>query len=157
MRFDLKLVKDKNSERIWVNLRSLQPRSFGNILGIFDTGSSRTIISATDTSLLKIPISSLQKAEYPVKGFGRGEIPCKICNKFKMAIRSTDNKLKIFEMPVHFVDISALQRLNEDFKTRAYQIPTVIGLDFLKELDLSLNINFNKDIAYLEENNPSSI
>jgi len=154
MRFDLKLIKDDESERILISLKSLYPRSFGNILAVLDTGSSRTIISAQDVSLLNIPVNSFSKSDKPVSGFGRGSIPCKICNKFRMAIKSTEEKLKTFELPVHIVDTPALKKLNNEFQNRAYQIPTIVGLDFLKELDLSLFVNFNQGIAYLEENNP---
>jgi len=55
-------------------------------------------------------------------------------------------------MPLHIVDTVELGKMSHDFITSAYQAPSVVGLDFLKTLNLSLNVNFNKDIAYLEEN-----
>jgi hypothetical protein len=154
MRFSLQLVKTQDSERVLINLMSRQPRSFGKIIGILDTGSPKTIISAMDAHLLKIPISSLETVN-AISGFGRGSLPCKILNNFKIAIKSEDDKIKIFEIPIQVVDISALKKMNQDYRNHAFQIPSVIGLDFLKLLNLSLNLNFNEGIAYLEENNPA--
>ena len=152
MQFDLQIINEKYSERILVGLKSLQPRSFGNIIGVFDTGSSRTIISARDAHMLKIPLASLRDSQYPVSGFGRGKIPCKVCDKFKLALKSKEDKIKIFEIPLHIVDTTALKNLNSEFERHAYQIPTIIGLDFLKGLNLSLKVNMNNKEAYMEEN-----
>lgn len=156
MKFNLDLVKTEDSERILLSLLSRQPRSFGKIIGVIDTGSPKTIISATDAFILKIPINSLESV-MPISGFGRGKIPCKILRNFQIAIKSADDKIRTANITVHIVDISALTKLNQEFAAHAYQIPSVIGLDFLRELDLSLNVNMNKNIAYLEENNPATI
>jgi len=77
MRFKLNLIKTQNAERITLNLISRQPHCFGNILAVFDTGSPTTIISAGDASLLKIPISNLERTS-PIRGFGRGNLPCRL-------------------------------------------------------------------------------
>jgi hypothetical protein len=151
MRFNLELVKTPDSERILINLLSRYPRSYGNLVGVLDTGSPRTIISAKDASILKIPIDNLEKVR-SISGFGRGAIPCRIIKNFKIALKSDDSHIKLVELPIHVVDISALNSMNQEFALHAYQIPSIIGIDFLKILNLSLNVNFNKDIAYLEEN-----
>jgi len=71
---------------------------------------------------------------------------------FKIIIKSEDNITREVNMPLHIVDTVELGKMSHDFITSAYQAPSVVGLDFLKTLNLSLNVNFNKDIAYLEEN-----
>jgi hypothetical protein len=150
MIFDLKLINTHDSERVLFDIVSRYPRCFGNILAIMDTGSPRTIISAKDVFLLKIPITSLE-ASGCIRGFGRGSVPCKLLKNFKFLIKSNDGKIKYLEMPVHVVDISALQKLSQEMQENAFKVPTVIGLDFLRAQNMKLVVDFKNDSSYFEE------
>ena len=150
MIFDLDLVTEPGSERVFLNCISRLPRSYGQIRAIFDTGSPKTIISARDVFALKIPVRSLEKAP-PTKGFGRGGLPSKELNNFKFILRSKDSQIKEFEMPVYVIDIESLNKLNDEYRKSAYSIPTIIGLDFLRLFNLKLYINLKETYAFIEE------
>lgn len=149
MIFNIDLIKGIGAERLLFNLVSRCPHSFGGVISVVDTGSPRTIISASTVSKLGIPIIG-EKAS-PICGFGRGSIPCRKLNKFKFIIKSSEGKTKSIEMPVYLVDIPALNNLSQEMRLGAYQIDTIIGLDFLISQKMKLIVNFNKDIAYFEE------
>jgi len=156
MRFNLELIKTPESERVRLNLISRQPHSYGNIIAVVDTGSPKTVISARDASLLKISVDKSAKSS-PLIGFGRGTIPARQISQFKFLIKSADNQIKSLEMPTDIVDIIALNTLGRDHVIQAYQIPTIIGLDFLRVNKLKLVIDFEGDSAYLEDITPDSL
>ena len=149
MIFNIKPIKETGSERLLFDIVSMYPHSFGGIISVVDTGSPRTIISAGAVSKLKIPITG-EKAS-PICGFGRGSIPCRKVDKFKFIIKSSEGKMKSIEMPVYIIDISALNNLNQEMKLSAYQIDTIIGLDFLISQKMKLVVNFNENLSYFEE------
>lgn len=148
MKFDLGIINTSDSERITLNIISRHPRCFGNIFTILDTGSPRTIISAMDAYLLKFPIDNLSDSSYPIKGFGKGEIPCKVLDNFKFYIKSSDGKIKYFQIPIHIVNVKGL---NKEAQENAYKIPSLIGMDFLKNQSLKLVADFKNNSFYLEE------
>jgi hypothetical protein len=150
MIFNLNLIKTVGAERLIFNIVSRHPRCFGGIFAIVDTGSPRTIISAKDAYLLKIPTSDLEESK-PITGFGKGGIPCRILKNFKFYIKSADNQIKQLEMPIHVVDIPALSKLSQEMKENAFKVPSIIGLDFLVNQKFKLFINFEKDSCYFEE------
>ncbi len=153
MIFNLDLIKTQDAERIIFNVISRHPRCFGNIFTIVDTGSPRTIISAKDVYLLKIPTNNLESST-PIKGFGKGGLPCKKLNNFKFYIKSSDGQIKIIEMPVHIIDLSALNKLSQEMKENAFKVPSIIGIDFLRIQKLKMVINFEgENSSYFEEIN----
>ena len=54
-----------------------------------------------------------------------------IIKYFRFIIKSPEGKTKSIEMPVYVVDIPALNNLSQEMRLSAYQIDTIIGLDFL--------------------------
>ncbi len=151
MRFDLEFVKELGNERIFVAIGSRYPHSFGFIRALVDTGSPRTIISAQDTQKLNLPISNLNKGE-PIKGYGMGVVPTKSITNYPISIKSKDNNLKHFKIPVVCIDLTALRSCNKSLQDSAYQAPSIVGMDFLKFLQLKLVVDFKKNEFYLEEN-----
>jgi|SRR3989338_8900533 len=150
MRFNLELFEIPNSERLFLNLLSRQPHSYGPIRAIFDTGSPVTIISARDALQLNIPLANTENGD-SIRGFGRGQIPSKRLNKFIFALKSEDSKIKYIEMPVNVVDISRLRSLHHDFQSTAMQLPTIIGMDFLRISKMKLFVDLFAHKAILEE------
>mgnify|MGYP001576061043 CR=1 FL=1 len=151
MIFKVESIKEPDSERLTFNIVSRYPRCFGGVFTIIDTGSPRTIISAKDAYLLKIPITNFQDAK-DIKGFGKGGLPCKKIDKFKFYIKSEDNQIRNIEMPVYVVDIVQLNNMNKDLKENAYKIPSIIGLDFLKSQNLKLIVDL-QNASYFQEIN----
>ncbi|MBU3907551.1 MAG: hypothetical protein KKA64_04860 [Nanoarchaeota archaeon] len=149
MIFNINLIKEVGAERLLFNIVSMYPHSFGGIISVVDTGSPRTIISAGAVFKLKMPITG-EKA-LPICGFGRGSIPCRKVDKFKFIIKSSEGKMKSIEMPVYVVDIPALNNLSQEMKLSAYQIDTIIGLDFLISQKMKLVVDFNNNLSYFEE------
>jgi hypothetical protein len=145
MIYNIELVEVPNSERLFINIVSRQPHSFGPIRALLDTGSPTTIVSARDAIRLKIPISGAET------GFGRGQIPSKRIKSFKFALKSEDNNIKYLEMPVNVVDIAALKSMHQDFQNNALQIPTIIGMDFLRFSKMKLFVDLASHKAKLEE------
>lgn len=149
MKFNLELSEVPNSERIFVNLLSRQPHSFGQLKAILDTGSPKTIISYIDALRLNISISGAETGE-PIAGFGKGQIPSKKIKKFIFTLRSEDNTIKYVEMPVHVVDISLLKNMSQEVQNSTMRIPTIIGLDFLRFTGLKLVIDLKNHSSFLE-------
>jgi hypothetical protein len=150
MIFRLELVEVPNLERIYVNLLSKQPHSFGPIRALLDTGSPRTILSATDAVRLSIPFHSLPQAE-PAGGFGRGQIPTKLLGKFHLTIKSEDNKFKALVMPVLVADITTLSKFSKEFQENAFKVPTIIGMDFLRVFGFKLVVHLSQHEAFLDD------
>lgn len=149
MIFNLELSEVPNSERIFVNLLSRQPHSFGQIKAILDTGSPTTIISYIDALRLNISITGAESGE-PILGFGRGQIPSKKIKKFIFTLKSEENKIIYIEMPVNVVDVSALKNMNRDFQDSTTRIPTIIGMDFLRLSNMKLILDLSQHKASLE-------
>ncbi len=149
MIFNIDLIKNTGAERLLFNIVSMHPHSFGGIISIVDTGSPRTIISASAASKLKISATG-EKAS-PIYGFGRGNIPCRKLNNFKFIIKSSEGKTKSIEMPVYVVDIPALNNLSQEMKISAYRIDSIIGLDFLISQKMKMVVDFNNNLSYFEE------
>ncbi len=149
MIFELELIDTFGAERVFLNLISRQPHSFGKIRALVDTGSPNTIISAKDCYLLNLPITGAEKGE-PITGFGKGGIPSKKMRKFSLALKSSDNKIKDLNIPINVVDITALKSMPEEYSNHVYSIPTIIGMDFLRLANLKLVVDIPNKKAYLE-------
>jgi hypothetical protein len=152
MIFNINITKDIDSRRLMFNLASKYPRCFGGILTVVDTGSPRTIISARDAFILKIPVSNFPEAP-EIKGFGRGGIPCRKIESFKFYIKSDENQIRNIDMPLYVVDITRLHSLNQDMINNAYKVPSIMGLDFLTNLNLKLVVDLKNNQSYFQELN----
>jgi len=149
MIFNLELPEVPNSERIFVNILSRQPHSFGQLKAILDTGSPTTIISYIDAIRLNMPINSADTGE-PIAGFGKGRIPSKRIKKFIFALKSEESKIKYIEMPIHVVDIITLKNMPQDIQNSTMRIPTIIGMDFLRLSNMKLIVDLENHKAILE-------
>ena len=82
MRFNLEIRNIDGSIRIILPLFSRQPRSFGRIEAVIDTGFPKTIISAGDAIKLNIPFTNLQST-MPLTGLGKGRTPMLLINNLR--------------------------------------------------------------------------
>jgi hypothetical protein len=71
--------------------------------------------------------------------------------KFLIAIRSEDGGHKVFSVPLIVVDVPALRGMGQSILEHAYNLPTLIGMDFLEKNGLKLFIDVKNNIAYLED------
>lgn len=149
MIFDLDITETPNSERIFVNLFSKQPHSYGQIKAVLDTGSPTTVISYSDALKLNLPVINAN-AGNPIAGFGKGKIPSKKLDRFLFALKSNDNRIKVLEMPVNIIDISTLRNMPQDMQASTMRVPTIVGLDFLRNTKMKLVINLEQHKAFLE-------
>lgn len=148
MIFPLDLVEVPNSERLFLNIISRQPHSYGPIRALLDTGSPKTIISAKDALRLNIPLNNTEEGD-PIAGFGKGRIPSKRIKKFIFALKSKDDKIKTMEMSVNIVDVTNLRNMPQDYYN-ALALPTIIGMDFLRNSEMKLVVDLASHIATLE-------
>lgn len=149
MKFNLEIRKGNGSIRLILPFRCKYPRSMGNVEAVIDTGSPRTIISARDAHRLRLPITSFSESD-PIRGFGRGSVPCKKIRKFLLAIRSDNNESLEIKIETNVVDITKLRKYGKEINDHAFKIQTIIGLDFLEENKLKLFVDLTNNTAYLE-------
>ena len=150
MRFNLDIRNIGGSMRIILPIFSRQPRSFGRIEAVIDTGSPKTIISAGDAIKLNIPFTNLQSTT-PLTGLGKGRTPMLLINKFTFSIRESDGKPSNFDMQILVADVPRIRNEGQEKLNNAARIPTLVGMDFLELNNFDLFVSLNKNIAYLEK------
>lgn len=150
MEYELQIRQIQNTKRIILPLISKQPRSYGHLDAVIDTGSPKTIISVSDAMRLNIPFKNLTSAS-PIQGFGKGNIPVLSMEKFPFSIRSGKGKSKDLITSVVIVDVPTLRKLGENALNHALSLPTLIGIDFLDASGLKLFVDVKGGIAYLED------
>ena len=149
MIFNLELVEVANSERIFLNLISRQPHSYGPVRALLDTGSPTTILSARDALKLNVPLSGAIPGDL-ISGFGRGHLPSKKLPKFHFALKSKENEIRYLEMPINVIDVPSLNKMPQDYQNSAFQLPSIIGMDFLRISGLKLFVDLAMHNAILE-------
>lgn len=109
---------------------------------IFDTGSPKTILGYPDAIRLQIPINSLTKTNF-VK-LGGVNYQGYEYKKLTLIFRDGEGKLVKEKFPITIVRPTSE-------KKNIQEIPTIIGMDFLKEKKYILFCDVNEDVAYLEK------
>jgi len=130
MRFSLEIRNIEGAKRVILPMFSRQPRSFGRIEAIIDTGSPKTILSAGDAIRLNIPFTNFESTT-PLTGLGKGKTPMLLINKFTFSLRNSEGKPNSFSMPLLVADVPRLRKEGQDKLNNATRIPTLIGMDFL--------------------------
>ena len=150
MRFNLEIRKIEGSVRIILPLFSKQPRSFGRIEALIDTGAPKTVLSAADAIRLNIPFTNFENTT-PLTGLGKGRTPVLLIKKFTFSLRDSDGKPNNFSMPVLAADVPKIKSEGVEKLDNATRIPTLIGMDFLELNNFDFFVSLNKKIAYLEK------
>ena len=115
---------------------------------IIDTGSADSYFSQKDTVRLQIPIKgkqSIGEVDFGGSRFERIKLP-----KFKLYLLKEDKEKH--EYIETYVDLSALKttKTSEKKIQIAQQLPSILGMDFLKEQKFSLHVILTEGIAYLQ-------
>lgn len=114
---------------------------------VIDTGSPDSYISDTDVRKLQISIK-----DKPVEGevdFGGSRYKQVALPKMKMYLLKEGKSRDYFTFNV---SLSALKTTKISVKKMqaAQMLPSVLGLNFLKEQNVSLHVILSEDMAYLE-------
>ena len=150
MKFILEVRNIQKAKRVILPMISIYPRSFGHLESVIDTGAPKTILSAGDAIRLNIPFKNFESTT-PLTGLGKGRTPVLLINKFSFSLRNSEGQPNKFSMPILVADVPRIRKEGKDKLNNAARIPTLIGVDFLEINNLSLFIDLNKNIAYLEK------
>lgn len=113
---------------------------------VLDTGSPDSYISYKDALKLQIP---LDKQSTGITNFGGSKFNIISLPAFKFyLIKSDDNKITELES----VQLSALKptKTSKEHKLAFEALPSILGLDFLKQQKLSLHVILTENMAYLQ-------
>lgn len=150
MKYPVQIRDIHGSKRLVLPILSRQPRSFGHLEAFIDTGAPRTILSAVDAEKLRLPFSSLERTS-PIVGFGKSSTPALSMKKFLIVLKSEEGKSKEFSIPLIVVDVPTLRNMGQDILNHAFNISTLIGMDFLEANGLKLFVDIKGNNAYLED------
>ena len=112
---------------------------------VIDTGSPDSYLSDKDVRKLQIPIKGK-----PTKGevdFGGSRFNKVFLPKIKMFLLKEDEGCHVLN-----VNLSALKttKTSEKKIQIAETLPSILGMDFLKEQNISLHVILTENLAYLE-------
>jgi len=130
-------------ERVVVTASVRYKRVFGHIEFFVDTGSDTSFISPTDAVRLK-----LSPASFPFKcnaKIGGSSLALNKMENVSLAFLNENGEKEELNNP-EFLIACGVRKKDET----AYSIPSIIGLNFLKEHKLELRVNPAKNEAYLE-------
>ena len=113
---------------------------------VVDTGSPDSYISDRDVRLMQIPIkdkSAQEEVDFGGSRFKRISLP-----PFTMHLLKEGFK----EKTTLTISLSALKttKMSDKKKEAAQMLPSILGLDFLREQKLALPVILNENVAYLE-------
>jgi hypothetical protein len=140
------LLMDKEC-RIFATFTIRWRKIYGRIDAIVDTGSSKTIISEKDALRLQIPLHILEGSEMAYIGSTPVEL-------FKMGSAILNLRKENDEIEsIQFSNICVGRSTKKDEKSKniSLSMPSILGVDFLKEGGFKLIFDPINDIAYLEK------
>ena len=115
------------------------PRSHISVNAVIDTGSHSTIISYKDAELLQIPFKHKETIK-KIQGISSGTADMCECDRELKFLMKKENG-EFFKVPKNKALIS---------KEKGGANITIIGMDFLKENNLSLYYDPNNNNSYLQ-------
>ncbi len=113
---------------------------------VLDTGSKDSILSPLETTRLQIPVSSLdRKGDIPIGGsvFEKLQVP-----EFIFHVLTEDHSLLSLRQELNALKIS---KISEKKKDLVSALPSILGIDFLKNNKMSLHFFPLEEIVYLEQ------
>ena len=150
MKYPLEIIDTENTKRVMLPCLSRTPHCFGELIIAIDTGSPRTFLMIWDADRLNIPFNSLEATD-PLRGMGGGSLPAKLKKKFIIRPKSEDNKMRDIEDDMVVANLPAIQGMGSSTLNRTLQIPSIIGLDFLKKHGFRLVLDMKQKKGYLED------
>jgi len=114
---------------------------------VIDTGSSSSYLSEKEVKRLHIPIK--QRPSETEVDFGGSRFKQVKLPPFQMYLLREDKEKEHFDLPL---SISALKTTKMSSKKVriAEELPSILGLDFLREQKFSLHVVLTENIAYLQ-------
>ncbi|PIN83206.1 hypothetical protein COV61_03810 [Candidatus Micrarchaeota archaeon CG11_big_fil_rev_8_21_14_0_20_47_5] len=115
---------------------------------VVDTGSNVSFISYKDALRLNIPFNTLKFREHMHLGGTKFNL-CEI-NSIELSFDAEGNENCIEKISLKTFSVATTAKKTEEGIEYAKQIPSLLGLDFLRSAGLALYANPSKNIAYLE-------
>ncbi|MBI2576086.1 hypothetical protein HYV84_02645 [Candidatus Woesearchaeota archaeon] len=112
---------------------------------VLDTGSTDSLLGASETTRLQIPVTSLRRKEdIPLGGsvFERPDLP-----EFVVHVLDEDGPLMTLNQKFSALKLSKVSKKKKEL---ASALPSILGIDFLKNNKLSLHFFPAEEIVYLE-------
>ena len=127
------------------SLRIYQPKLMNFVI---DTGSPDSYLSGKDVKVLQVPLKdriSSGEVDFGGSRFKHISIP-----KIKMYLLKEGKQEEYVELDV---DLKALKtiRTSERNIQVAESLPSILGMDFLRDQKLSLHVVLTEDLAYLQQ------
>lgn len=115
---------------------------------VIDTGSSESYIGQRDSTKLQIPTKD--KRDEGIVAFGGSEYKKIILPPFTFYLLKQDkqkNDYMLLKVSLHALKTS---KISQQRIQAADALPSILGLDFLREQKLSLHVVLTEDMAYLQ-------
>ena len=146
-RIPLEIVEGKLVMNSMIECRSLRVRH-RFMRFVIDTGSSDSYLSDLDVKRLQIPI----KDRRPIGdvNFGGSTFKQVPLPKFKIYLLMEDNDKNdylTFDVPLTALKTT---KMAEKKRKVTETLPSILGMDFLREQKLSLHVILTEDLAYLQ-------
>ncbi len=146
-RIPLQVVEDRLVITAVVECRHLRVRR-QVMRFVIDTGSSDSFLSANDVKRLQIPVKG--RTSQGVVDFGGSRFDRISLPKFTLFLLKEDNQKNDYLS--FMISLSALKitKVSPGKVLIAEMLPSILGMDFLKEQKLSLHIFASEGLAFLE-------
>lgn len=119
---------------------------------LVDTGSPWLVISPADSKKMNIPIGSLKKpSEYADIRFGGCKFKRLLMEDVRVSVLTKQGRVATINPPF----ISVLKHTKKHPPSDIDDLPSVVGMDFLRICSLALHYDGLKKEAYLENKNPT--
>lgn len=138
------LLIEENRIKIVFSVIGPRIRQPNTVSAIVDTGSTNTFLSEMDTLRLNIPYGEELDV---IHGIGGGAIKLFKYRTVKIHLKTSESSIVTIEHPLK---LSKFIRSSGEQRAISLGMPSIVGIDFLKENHLSLHIDFHSNEAYLE-------
>jgi len=119
-------------------IKSEEPKMFGFINAVIDTGSPTTILSLNDVRKMRVSEIQMQKLTGPYKkvNLGGAQMETRLLPEAELNISGKKIKLSLIQVPVSI--------------TKGDAPPTILGIDFLLAGKFKFFFDVNNLVSYLE-------
>lgn len=144
MKIPLQLVNEQ--VEVAAILRAAKQRiGLANVNFVVDTGSNKSFLGYGTILQLNMPVTGLQFAEHT----RIGGCTFKMFKLSGVTLSFEDEKRDIFRIKPNSMHAVVPTKKGEE-RENATRIPSILGLDFLKETKMALCVNPAKGTAYFE-------
>ncbi len=149
MRIPLKIFRDRIL--LLVNIRCNEryrlASPFLPVEFLIDTGSNETFLNYNHITKYNLPINLMEKAGREINLVNGTYELLKMQTK-GLSFKDENGETKL--LSVQSINVARPKMTSEKNLAISYQIPAILGLDFLKENKLILFVDMHNNLAYLE-------